>query len=84
MKKQVIRYSNIGSALIILSSLGTWESIAFFLMAGVVPGTNITLSPLAMIALLSTASAACLYASLHLRQNTATPPVMPKRRYGKV
>ena len=84
MKKQVIRYSNVRSAIIILSSLGAWESIAFFLMAGVVPGTNITLSPLAMTSLLATAGVVCLYISLHLRHGTATPPVMPKRRYSKV
>lgn len=55
MKKAVIIISSIGSLLIILESLNAGNSLTLFLLAGVVPGTNIRIPAIDMMAATATA-----------------------------
>lgn len=55
MKKAIITFCIIGSGLIILSSFDLGPSLVLFLLAGVVPGTDITLTPIDMMAASATA-----------------------------
>lgn len=49
MKKTIIVLCLVGSALIILDTINAAESLLLFLFAGIVPGTDIRISPIAMM-----------------------------------
>lgn len=55
MKKAIIIFCLIGSGLIILSSLNIAHSLILFFFVGVIPGTNIVISPIDMMATSATA-----------------------------
>jgi hypothetical protein len=55
MKKAVIIISLIGAALLILDSMNAANSLLLFLFAGVIPGTNVLISPVDMMAATATA-----------------------------
>jgi hypothetical protein len=45
MKKAITIICTILSAVIILQAFNAWHAIAYFYLAGVIPGTNSTISP---------------------------------------
>jgi hypothetical protein len=55
MRKAVITFCLIGSGLIILSSFDVTRTLVLLLLAGVIPGTDIALSPIDMMAATATA-----------------------------
>lgn len=55
MRKSIIIVSLAGALLIILDSLDATNSLMLFLLAGVVPGTNLLISPVDMMAATATA-----------------------------
>jgi hypothetical protein len=55
MKKTVVVLCLIGSALIIFDTMNAAESLTLFLFAGIVPGTNVRISPIDMMAASATA-----------------------------
>jgi hypothetical protein len=55
MKKAIITFCLIGSGLLILSSLDPVHSLALFFLAGIIPGTNITITPIDMMSASATA-----------------------------
>lgn len=55
MKKAITTLCLVGSGLIILSSLNLLHSLTLFFLAGVIPGTNIALTPIEMMAASATA-----------------------------
>lgn len=55
MKKAITILCSIGSGLIILSSFDFSHSLLLFLFAGVIPGTNITISAIDVMAACATA-----------------------------
>jgi len=55
MKKSIIIVSLVGALLIILDSLDATNSLMLFLLAGVIPGTNLSISPVDMMAATATA-----------------------------
>lgn len=55
MRRPVILFCMIGSSLIILDSFNFAHSIMMLLLAGVIPGTNLALSPIDMMAASATA-----------------------------
>ncbi len=55
MKKTIIAICLIGSLLILLDTIDFEHSLVLLLFAGVVPGTNIVISPINMMAATATA-----------------------------
>lgn len=55
MKKTITTMSIVGSGLIIASSFDVTHSLVLFFLAGVIPGTDIILTPLEMMAASATA-----------------------------
>ncbi|TAL14574.1 hypothetical protein EPN95_02510 [Patescibacteria group bacterium] len=55
MKKAITIICVIGSLLLILDSMDAANSLLLFLFAGVIPGTNILISPIEMMAATATA-----------------------------
>lgn len=55
MKKVIITLSLIGSGLIILDSFHVYDILAAFIIAGVVPGTDIVIAPQQMLDLFAAA-----------------------------
>jgi hypothetical protein len=55
MKKSIIIICFVGALLIILDSLNAANSLVLFLFVGVVPGTNLLISPVDMMAATATA-----------------------------
>ncbi len=55
MKKFVVSFCLVGSALIILDSFNFAHTIMMFLLAGVIPGTDYAISPIDMMAASATA-----------------------------
>lgn len=55
MKKTITTLCLVGSGLIILSSFDFAHSLVLFLLAGVIPGTNVALTPIDMMAASATA-----------------------------
>jgi len=49
MKKTLTILFLIGSGLIIADTIGLWHMLIVFLFVGIVPGTNLTVSPDAML-----------------------------------
>lgn len=84
MKKAVITFCLIGSGLIILSSLNIMHSLTLFFLAGVIPGTNIALTPVEMMAASATAiTIVVLRITVWPRLAKAfflEPPVVKKKR----
>lgn len=54
MKKKIIYVSIFGSLLIILDSVNASHWLVLLLMAGVIPGTDILISPIDMMAAIAT------------------------------
>jgi hypothetical protein len=55
MKKTITTVCLVGSGLLVLSSLDLTHSLILLLLAGVIPGTNIALTPIEMMAASATA-----------------------------
>ena len=55
MKKQLIIAFTIGSGLMILDSVNAGQALMMFLFNGIIPGTNLTLSPTLMLIIMSSA-----------------------------
>jgi hypothetical protein len=60
MKKAIITVSLIGSLLLVLDSANAAHWLVLFLLAGVVPGTDILISPVDMLAANATAITAII------------------------
>lgn len=58
MKINIIKILNIASALMLIDITNSWHDLMMFIFIGVIPGTNIALSPEQMILIFS--SAFCL------------------------
>jgi hypothetical protein len=87
MKKAITILCIIGSGLIILSSFDLAHSLVLFLLAGVIPGTNVALTPIDMMAASATAiTVVVLRLTLWPRFAHAfflQPPVIRKRRVSR-
>lgn len=53
MKKVIVYLALIGSLIIILSSFQFGHALAFFLLAGIIPGTDIIVSPSQMFTIIA-------------------------------
>lgn len=60
------------SAFIILNQFGVINALIFFLLVGIVPGTNFSLPPLAMLILISLTVLAGLVYANNLKMKTTT------------
>lgn len=57
MRKIIIIACLVGSFILFLQSAGVEESILLFLMAGIIPGTNVRISPIDMLVAITLISA---------------------------
>lgn len=83
MKKAVIIISLVGAALLILDSINATNSLLLFLFAGIVPGTNLLVSPVDMMAATATAvTIVILRVALwpFIRASLFAAPVKPTRK----
>ncbi len=74
------------SSVIILEQFGVWDSLLLFLLVGNVPGTNLSLSPLAMLACVVLLAG---FGSLFILSQTESAPktskkTLPKKRYSRI
>ena len=56
MKKRLIIAFTVGSALMILDSMNAGQALMMFLFTGIIPGTNVSLSPTIMMIIMSSAA----------------------------
>ena len=83
MKKAIIIGVNICSLLIIASVGNWWNAALMFLIAGAIPGTSYSLSPIVMFVLLLTVSIATI-GYLYAHHDAPLHRSMPKRRYSRL
>ncbi len=83
MKKAIIIMCLVGSVLLILDSLNAADSLLFFLFAGIIPGTDVRVSPIDMMAATATAiTIVILRLALwpRIRSSFFLEPVVPAKR----
>lgn len=84
MKKTITTLCIVGSGLIVASSFDVAHSLVLFFLAGVIPGTNIALTPIEMMAASATAITIVILRIVawprFARVFFLEPPVSRKRR----
>ncbi|MDB5167248.1 MAG: hypothetical protein JWN26_393 [Candidatus Saccharibacteria bacterium] len=55
MKKSIIIICTVGALMLILDSMNAADSLLLFLFAGIIPGTNLLIAPVDMMAATATA-----------------------------
>jgi hypothetical protein len=86
MRKATITLSLSLSLLIIVGQFGVWDSLLLFLLVGTVPGTNFSLSPIAMLVGF-TVLAGGVALAIAIRNEPAPQPskkTLPKKRYSRI
>lgn len=84
MKKTLIFIINFSSLLIIGHVCHTLDALTAFFIAGIIPGTTYSVSPIAMLSFFFITSAALLFAGSRLFSPDPVQKVLPKKRYGRL
>lgn len=84
MKKTLIFVTNISSLLIIAHVCQTLDALTAFFIAGVVPGTGYSLSPVVMLSALLLISIALVVAGMRVLTPETAQKVLPKKRYSRL
>jgi hypothetical protein len=86
MHKTIIILTTTLSLLIIAEVFGVWDALLVFLLVGTIPGTNMSLPPLAMLGCIVLISG--LIALILVSQTEPTPQpskkTLPKKRYSRI
>ncbi len=86
MKKSISLMFITGSLGIILGQFGIWNALMLFILVGALPGTSVSLSPLAMLAAFGCVTLIGLrfvIGKLEVTPNP-TPRGLPKKRYSRI
>lgn len=85
MKKTITILSTIGSLLIIFDTMNIGHSLVLFLFVGAIPGTNLFISPIDMMAAMATAFTIIVlrlafWNGIRARLFTAPEPIKTRKR----
>lgn len=85
MRRNIIIILNLLSLMIICDAMNMGESLMLFFVAGIIPGTHVSISPLVMLAVFVILSAMMLfYFATTFEVKTAAKRSLPKKRYSRV
>lgn len=85
VKRNIIILSNSLSAFLIVTQLGIWNALIMFLLIGAIPGTTMSISPIAMFIVTILAIALCAFIfTLNGDAKKSAQKSLPKKRYGRI
>ncbi len=86
MRKAIIMISTILSLLIIVGQFGMWDSLLLFLLVGTIPGTSLSIPPLAMLGCIVLFSGLIALILVAQTEPVAQTPKknLPKKRYSRI